>query len=197
MQNLIGYAAGLARRGRFDEGITYAKRAVEYDPLSAYAYFVLAYVYGVSGRTREAVRAARSAAELEESFIAYWGLQFSLHWDGQFEEAAAAGEMALALSGRHAFALGGLAVTYADWGKTAEAKAIYAELVARAVHEYIQPSALALAASATGEQDKALAHAREAYEIRDPVLQQGRHLPNFARLREDPRFQEILARMGE
>jgi len=197
LQNLTVYAVFLAGRGRFDEGITYAKRAVEYDPLSAYAYFVLAYVYGVSGRTREAVRAARSAAELEESFIAYWGLQFSLHWDGQFEEAAAAGEMALALSGRHAFALGGLAVTYADWGKTAEAKAIYAELVARAVHEYIQPSALALAASATGEQDKALAHAREAYEIRDPVLQQGRHLPNFARLREDPRFQEILARMGE
>jgi len=141
LQTLSFYAASLATWGRFDEGITYARRAVEYDPLSAFAHFILAYVYRVSGRSREAVRAAKSAAELEESFYAYWGLQFSLHWDRQFEKAAAAGEMALALSGRHAFALGGLAVTYTDWGKIAEAKAIYAELLARAVHEYIQPSA--------------------------------------------------------
>jgi serine/threonine protein kinase/Flp pilus assembly protein TadD len=190
------YASLLVDKGRFDEGITYARRAVEYDPLSAYAHYSLTYAYALSGRTREAVQAAKSCAELEESFIVNWGLHLSLHWDGQFEEAASAGEMALALSGRRAFALGGLATMYADWGKIAEARAIYAELVARAVYEYIQPSILAMAASAAGEKDKALAHAREAYEIRDPVLVLARHLPNYARLREDPRFAEILAGMG-
>jgi hypothetical protein len=63
-----------------------------------------------------------------------------------------------------------LAMTYADWGKPAEAKALYAELVARAAREYIQPSQLAIAAAAAGERENAVDYVREAYEIRDPML---------------------------
>jgi TolB-like protein len=198
LQNLDWYAwlYLVNVQGRFEEGIAFAKQAVEYDPLSAYAHAILAIIYGVAGRTSEAVRSAKSATELQESYFAYWALECALHWDRQFKEAAAAGDMALALSGRHVYAMAMQASVFADWGKIVEAKAIYAEMVARAAHEYIAPSYLAMAASAAGELDKAVTHAREAFEIRDPWLIVAKHWPNFARLREDPRFQEILVRMG-
>jgi hypothetical protein len=89
-------------------------------------------------------------------------------------------------------------VIYADWGKIADAQAIYAELVARAARGYISPIRMAVAASAAGERDLAVAHAREAFEVevRDPWVLGAKYCKQFVRLREDPRFNEMLARNG-
>ena len=182
--------------GRPEEGLTLAKKTVECDPLSAYANGILALAYAHAGSGEEAVRAARVSLELEESFFTYWCLQCTLHWHGQFEKAAEAGEMALAVSGRHPFAMAALAMTYADWGKTADAQALYTELSARAARAYVQPSVLAETAAAAGELEKALAHATKAYEVRDPYMILAKHWPDFARLREDPRFKDIIVVMG-
>lgn len=70
-------------------------------------------------------------------------LQRALHSDQQFAKAAEAGQVALALSGRHVFALAPQAIIYADWGKLAAAKAIYAELVARGAPGHILPTHMA------------------------------------------------------
>ena len=198
LQNVAWYAVFYLvwARGRFDEGIAVSMRAVEYDPLSGYANAIMAFCYGHAGNGSDAVQAGKTAIELEESFFTYWALQHAYHSDREFEKGVAAGEMALAVSGRHPFAMSAQAMIFADWGKTAEAKAIYAELVARATGRYIQPSHLAIAASAAGELEKAVAHWREAFEIRDPFLMLARYWPHFARLREDPHFSQILSSVG-
>jgi adenylate cyclase len=182
--------------GRLEEGVALAKKTVECDPLSAYANAILALAYAHAGGGEEAVRAAQASLELEETFFTYWSLQCALHWSGQFEKAAEAGELALAVSGRHPFAMAALAMTYADWGRTADAQAIFAELSARAARGYVQPSVLAVVASAAGEPDKALSYAAKAYEVRDPHMILARRWPDFARLRKDPRFSNIIADMG-
>lgn len=198
LQNLDWYAVFyfVWSQGRFDEGIAVAKQAAEYDPLSGYAHAIVAFAYGHSGRGEEAVRAAKSATELEESFFTYWASQHAFHSDQQFENALAAGETALALSGRHPFAMSAQAMIFADWGKTSAAQALYAELAARAAQGYVQPTHMAMAASAAGESEKAIEYARLAFEIRDPMLATANHWPDFARLRQDPRFDAILAGMG-
>jgi len=53
-----------------------------------------------------------------------------------------------------------------------------------------------VAASAGGELDKAFGHLFDAVEIRDPQLITLKCLPDTLHLRKDPRFDEILARMG-
>lgn len=198
LQNLDWYALFYLvwSQGRFDEGIAIAKQAVEYDPLSGYAHAVVAFASGDSGRGDAAVRAAKSATELEESFFTYWASQHAFHSDGQFEQAIAAGETALALSGRHPFAMSAQAAIFADWGKTSAAKALYAELIARAAQGYVQPTHLAMAAAAAGDLEKAIEYVRLAFEIRDPMLATANHWPDFARLREYPRTTAILSDMG-
>jgi len=198
LQNLCWYAVFflLWSQGRFAEGIAVANQAVEYDPLSGYAHGILAFVYAHSGRGPEAARAAKSATELEESFFTYWASQHAYHAAGQFEAAIAAGESALALSGRHPYAMCAQAASFADWGKPAAAQALYAELTARAAQGYVQPTQLAMTASAAGDSERAVEFVREAFEIRDPMLATSNHWPDLSRLRQDPRVRQILINMG-
>ena len=184
--------------GRFEEGITYAKQAVECDPLSGYATANLAAAYAFSGRSAEALPVAQHAAELDsESILAHLVLAYSLYFQGRFEESVAVGEAALGMSGRHPLFMALLALAYADWGKRAEAQAVNTELLAREAREYVSPTLLAISAAAVGERDEAMRFVHEAYAIRDPQLTtMGRHWPGTKRLREDPRFTQILASMG-
>jgi hypothetical protein len=91
-----------------------------------------------------------------------------------------------------------LATTFADWGKPADAEALYSELMARARRGYVQPSCLAIAAAAAGMEDEAIRHTHEAFEMRDP-MSHGYFLssyPQSARLRAYPRAREIIVGMG-
>jgi TolB-like protein/Tfp pilus assembly protein PilF len=158
--------------GRFTEGMEQAKLALVCDPLSVYAHAVFAATCVVAGKTAEGVEAGRRAVELDpENYVAQFNLQEALRVSRKFEEAVATGESALAMSGRHAWSMMVLAVTLADWGKAADADAVYSEMQARARRQYVSPATLAIAASAAAREEEAIAHARQAYEIRDPGCQ--------------------------
>jgi tetratricopeptide (TPR) repeat protein len=115
---------------------------------------------------------------------------------GQYEEAAAAAETALAMSGRHAWALCGLAYIYGSWGRKAEATKILDEAKARSRHEYVQPSMLAIAAISAGEWEKSLAYAERAESERDPLfVLLARLWPECEPMRNDTRFNAIVDRL--
>jgi tetratricopeptide (TPR) repeat protein len=185
--------------GRLTEGMEQAKLALASDPLSGYSHAIYALTCLVAGKTAAGVEVGRRAVELDsESFLAHWALQMALQLSGQFEESIAMGQLALAMSGRHPWAMTLLALTLADWGKDSEADAVYCEMQARARREYIPPALLAYVASAAAREDEALRHAREAYEIRDPGCQVffSRYFPSAPRLYSYPRFRELIAQMG-
>ena len=183
--------------GRFEEGFAHAEQAVECDPLSAYATANLAAAYIFAGRSAEGLAVAQHAIDLDpETITASLFLAYALYLQGRFEESVAIAEAALGMFGRSPLFMAFLALAYAEWGRPAEAKSVYAELLARAAREYVSPTLLATSAAAVGERDEAMRYAREAYAIRDPLLNHlTRHWPGAKRLREDPRFTEILASM--
>jgi tetratricopeptide (TPR) repeat protein len=186
--------------GRLEEGVAQARQALDCDPLSSYANTLFGYTCAGAGKYTPGVQACERAVELDsESFIARWAHHFTLHLSGRFEEAVRAGELALAMSGRHPWAMATLALTFADWGKPADAEALYAELAARGRRSFVSPSWLALAAAAVGLEDETIRHAREACEIRDPIsiaVFSKWWRPWNARLRAYPRFCELLAGTG-
>jgi serine/threonine protein kinase len=182
--------------GRFDDAIAQMKQAVEFDPLSAYGRTVLALTYLSAGRFDDGAESARRALDLDpEGFLSRFTLQCALGLCGRREESVAVAEDLLARSGRHPWGMAALAFFYAEWGRTADAKAIYAELLARAKRQYIPPSLLAISAFAAGDRDDAMEHAREAYAVHDPNLITTKYYVTGKHLREDRRFNELLARM--
>ena len=182
--------------GRFEDGVAEARRALDLDPLSAYATTVYALTLGMAERNSDAIHYARLAVERDpDSFVARWILEICLFLDARFAESVAAAEMALAISGRHAWALAGLADTYAQWGKPAEARALYDELCARAVREYVSPTVLAWAAASVGETDRARSLVEQAYRDGDPFLLFAR-VPTFHALLAVPGVRAVLRRLN-
>ena len=185
--------------GRLQDGVAQAKLALKADPLSSYAHAVYGLTCGNAGRHREAVEACQRAVEIDpESFVAQMLLQLVLHMHGKLEESVVAGESALAMSGRLAWSMTFLASTYAKWGKTEEADALYSEMLARARRQYVPPAQLALAAAAALREIDALRHAREAFETRDPDcwIFFTKHLPVTAPLYAYAPFRELLVCNG-
>jgi tetratricopeptide (TPR) repeat protein len=102
----LQWVAGREREAR-DEML----RLVQLDPLSGYANVILSFSDFCSGRLAEALNHARQGVDLDpNSYLAYRSLMNSLLCNAQYEEAAAAGEQALAISGRHTWALAAAAV---------------------------------------------------------------------------------------
>jgi serine/threonine-protein kinase len=184
--------------GRFREGYEIVLEATRNDPLSAYGFVILTFSEFVGGLTQEAVAHGRRGVELDpNSYLAQWALMEALSSAGQYAEAVACAERALAISGRHIWAISGLACIHANWGQPEEARRIFAEAEAREGAEYMQPSMMAVAAWAAGEQDKAIAYADRAERERDPLfVLMARLWPGYAAMREDPRFQAIVERLN-
>src|ERR1700723_581482 len=181
-------------KGQFDESIRHARLAVEIDPLSSYAFGILAYVYAMAGQYQNALVEVKTAASLDpESFFAQWVLLNSSRWHGDFDTAVTAGKNALSLSGRTPYALSPLAMTYAAIGKLHETAALYRELLARAESEYVSPAQLSGPALALGHSDEAMTFIEQAFAMRDPWFKiWAKYIPDFASLRNNPRFLEIL-----
>lgn len=184
--------------GRVKEAREEIDRLLIIDPLSPYANVMGGFFYSSSGEPSKAVELAKRGVELDpKSYLASWSLGISLEANEQFEEAIATYEEALAMSGRHVWALCGLASAYGAWGKPDAARAIYREIEVRSKHEYIQPAMFAVAASAVNEIDRAIELAQQAIDTRDPLFVMiARTWPQYNKLRTEERFLSVIDQLG-
>jgi len=181
---------------RFEEGAAQAEQAVRIDPLSAWFRGMLATTY-VPIDADTCMQVVLEALRIDpDHFLGRFIKMAALNLQGHPEEAARLAETMLAMSGRAAWVMGALARTYARLGKRADAEALYMELRWRASREYVAPSVVGWAAWAAGEHDEAIRLEEKAHAIGDPSLINANCWPDWAELREDPRFQEILRARG-
>jgi serine/threonine-protein kinase len=186
-------------RADYCTAATEAEHAASHDPLSAYAWAMVANVYTVCGRYEESIAPAERAIALDPaSFIAHVGLPFAYEFTGRHERALEAARQALAVSGRHPWSLAALAICHGRAGERDLADAVLAELRARAVHDWVAPTDLAMAAVGAGRIDEALVHVARAVEELDPrvVTIDFEHWIHWNPLRTDPRFPALRERLG-
>lgn len=184
--------------GRDTEAREELLRAIHIDPLSAYAHVIFSLHCASSENFSEAVEHGRMGVELDpNSYLAHWSLAVALEGSEDYEAAEASAQRAIAMSGRHNWALTTLASIYNAWNKPERARAVYAELEARSVSEYIQPAMMTIAADAAGDREQAIAFAQQAVDIRDPLfIMTARCWPQYRNLRKDGRFVEVVRQLG-
>jgi serine/threonine-protein kinase len=183
--------------GRLKEGLSEAWRATEDDPLSSYAWTVMSFALATVGRNDEAVRDAKIALEYDPvSFLAKWELGLAYHWHQQHKEAIETLEPLLP-EAAFGWIVIGLVPAYVRTGRVGDARRIHDELLARRTDAYVSPFSLAVCASALGDHDEAIQFCEVAIQEQDMLFALfQRWLPDFERVRADPRFPDVVARFN-
>jgi eukaryotic-like serine/threonine-protein kinase len=190
------YADFLSTQERFTEAVAQAKRAQELDPLSVYVGGALAKVYYNARQYDRALEGYRQTLELDpDSTRAQRGLGRVLLQQGRYDEAIAALRQVLARES-HSYFISDLGQAYAVAGRHAEARRMLAQLQDIARRGYVSPVYIAKVHAGLGENAQALALLNQAFQQRSDQLTGLRVDPAFDHLRADPRFVDLLRRVG-
>lgn len=179
--------------GRFEGSILEMKQAIELDPLSSPINAFLIAAYSGARQYEHALEQCSKTVELDPTFDAAWALRSTLlARSGRYDEAIAEAQKFCGLTGRGKSALGRV---YAIVGRVEEARKIAEELESQARPANLA-SALPYIYAASGDHERALYWLEEAYRARVSELVFLSHVPDCDGLRADPRFEDLLRRIG-
>jgi serine/threonine protein kinase/tetratricopeptide (TPR) repeat protein len=184
---------------RFDEALSEIHRAVELDPLSTTIAVGLGLTYNHARQYDEAIEALRNVAKLDpKSGTMRFEMGIALLGKRKYPEAIASLQEAAARktsSGTTALAMLGYA--YGRAGEKERARKILRQITRDSGGRYFKPTACALVCVGLGDYDQAISWLQKACrEERGVYLTHLKVEPPWDPLRSDPRFVDILKKMG-
>ena len=188
------YGDFLIRTGRREAAAEQMERALELEPLSPFMN-----TFAAMTQTDEdaALQRLRFAIELDPNFyLAHVTASQIYRRKKLYPEAVGEARLAKQLSPDQTHSDVILAYSLVDSGKSEEARAILDELIRISKARFIPPVNIASVHDALGETDQALVMLEKGYEIRDPRMTFLKTAPLSKDLREHPRFQDLLRRVG-
>ena len=191
------FAVLLARMGRFDEAFNVLNRALEVDPLSLICNADLGWVFIMTRQYDRATEQLRKTLDLDPNFgRAYLYLAWCYVSAGRFNEALNELPRARELGQNPFTAAGFEGVSYARMGRRREAQRVLADLRQQAKQHFVPWGQIARIYIALGETDQAFDSLQAAAEQHDQTLLTVKVDPMFDPLRSDPRFDELLTKVG-
>jgi tetratricopeptide (TPR) repeat protein len=183
--------------GKPDEAVAELQRAVELEPLSLINNAILGVSYLYARQYDKALEQGKKTYDLDPTFRfgrQYLGSAYIVL--GRYDDAIALSEEGLKTSplGQEDLARAGLA--YAKSGRRREAERYIEALRESAKTKYVRALYLASIYAALGDKEKAFAELEQSFEDKDYFLPRIKADPFMDPLRSDPRFKEMLKRMG-
>jgi tetratricopeptide (TPR) repeat protein len=182
---------------RFDDAAAKRERSRQLNPTSAFYTADVGYPFYYARRYDTAIAHYRKAFDLDPNFS--WGhlwIGEAYLQKGMHEEAIVEINKAIALSGGDTRDVATLGYAYAVSGKRSEAQKVLDELQKQTKRKYVSPYFIALIYTGLAARDEAFAWLEKAYEERHPYLICIKVDPVFDSLRSDPRFDDLLRRIG-
>lgn len=191
------YSLHLSFLGRHDEALAEIRRAYELDPFSLSINLNMGVVYLHARQYDEAIKQFHKTLEMNPDFLqTHLFLADAYEQKGMYEEAAAALEKVISLSGGNAEMAVGLRNGYKGSGERGYFQENLKLRMGRWQRTGKGAYEIAEIHAALGERDQALEWLEKVYERRDMSLVNLRVTPKFDVLRSDPRFQDLLRRVG-
>ena len=191
------YSQWFLNMGRLEESLRMISRAAELDPVSQAILKDKGLVLYYQRQYDDAIDMARKTLELDPNYAAAHRL-LSLGYQGKqmFDEALVEHEKWAALTGNKVEAAVTVAQLYAVSGRVEEARRLIADVerdkfVIDQIHR-----GLGLVYTALGEIDTAFKHLEESCERHEEALLTLKVDPKVDALRSDPRFVELLRKIG-
>jgi Flp pilus assembly protein TadD len=184
-------------RGQLDDAMREIKRAQELDPLSPVISNNLSIVYLLKNDPSSAIEQGNRIIELDPG---YPGAREQIGWaylkQRRYEEATAEFQRAVELSRRASTYLSSLGYCYGVTGRRAEAVAILKELEEKYAQHKAIAKDLAGVYAGLGDKDQAFAWLETGFEQRSGDLTNITWHFCFEDLRSDPRYADLVRRMG-
>jgi TolB-like protein/tetratricopeptide (TPR) repeat protein len=189
------YGGFLEKAGNFNDSISERKRALELDPLSAATNFDLAQAYYWSRDYDQAIVQFQKTLELEEHFSAASNYLLGAYVQkGRHADALA--KLGTITNFPPVPSIGLVGYVYGVTGRTKEARNMLAELIRLRGQQYISPVDIAMIHVGLGEKDEAVKWLEKGYEERAYAMQNLKIEPSWDGLRDDPRFADLVRRVG-
>lgn len=191
------YAMYLGAMARFDEAFEEIELAQELDPLSLPIGVGVGWQFFLTRQYRRAIEEYRKTLEMDPNFyMAHFLLGLVHEQESMFDEAIAAYQQAQTLSHGHPLMIAAPGHAYAALGQRDEAQTVLDQLTQLGKRRYVSPYYIAAIYTGLGEKEQALAWLDRACESRSEGLVWLKVDPLFDTLRTDPRFADLLRRVG-
>jgi len=189
------YAEYLMWRGRFDEALRASARARELDPLSLIIANDNGTIYYYSRQYDRAASEWNAVLDMDPSFTPAHRV-FEVYVEkAQYDQAMSSIEQCKTLFGP-AWYWSQMAYTLGRSGRTADARHAVEELERLNRRQPMDPAAIAWAYAGSSDKDNTLQWLNKAYAQRYNTMTTLKVEPGYDFLRSDPRFQDLIRRVG-
>ncbi len=191
------YAIHLAAMGHLPEALAQMREAQQLDPLAPVIMTSTGWVLLRGRRPDEAVHECRRAIDLDPKFVrGHLCLGEAYEQQGQFDHAAKEFLQGKILGGDTTEIIAALKDATERSGYPGYFTTRLAQLVAKSKTSYVSPYDLADSYVRLGKKEEAIHWLNVAYQERSPYLANLQIEPRLDSLRADPRFQELIKRVG-
>jgi len=179
------------------EAIAKMKNSQELDPLSLIINVAIGWAFYMARRYDEAIEQLLRTVELDPHYpVTYWILGLLYRITGRHDLAISAGEKAVHLSGGSPLIRAALAHTYGVSGRASEARQALDDLTRLAKRKYVAPHFFAGVYIGLADNDRAMEYLEKSHDEHSHWLIYLHIDPSMDALRSNPRFQDLLKRVG-